>query len=66
MYWNGPGSELPENIKYGESCSMEGQDQWVLNLLSGKRYGTYVEVGGGHPTPTFLKINLAGLVCLLR
>lgn len=49
MYWNGPGSELPKSIEYGESCSMEGQDLWVLNLLSGKIGGTYVEIGGGHP-----------------
>jgi hypothetical protein len=49
MYWNGPGSEIPQTINYGKSNSMEGQDQWVLNSLSGKREGTYVEIGGGHP-----------------
>lgn len=49
MYWNGPNSEYPTMINYGESNSMEGQDQWVLNLHSGKIKGTYVEIGGGHP-----------------
>jgi len=65
MYWNGPGSELPKSIEYGESSSMEGQDQWVLNLLSGKRGGTYVEIGGGHPrlgNNTFLLENSFGWV----
>ena len=49
MYWNGPNSQKPEYIEYGQSYSMEGQDRWVLNLLSGKKNGTYVEIGAGHP-----------------
>ena len=49
MYWNGPGSQIPESKTYEHSMSMEGQDQWVLNLLDEKRSGVYVEIGGGHP-----------------
>lgn len=49
MYWDGPNSEMPNIKKYSESNSLEGQDEWVLNLLSEKRNGTYVEIGGGHP-----------------
>ena len=48
-YWNGPGSEIPTYVDWGESYSTEGQDRWVLNVLNGKSNGTYVEVGSGHP-----------------
>ena len=49
MYWNGPGSKPPEHKMYAESNSMEGQESWVLNALSEKRNGFYVEIGSGHP-----------------
>jgi len=48
-YWNGPGSEIPEIKKYEQSKSLEGQDEWVLNLLSEKQNGVYLELGSGHP-----------------
>ena len=34
---------------YGGSKSLERQDEWVLNLLSEKTNGTYLEIGAGHP-----------------
>ena len=49
MYWNGPGSEIPNLKNYDDLMSMEGQDRWVLTVLDGKQNGTYVEIGGGHP-----------------
>mgnify|MGYP007096636919 FL=1 len=49
MYWNGPNSMMPEVINYGQSDSQQGQDNWVLNTLGGKKNGVYVEIGAGHP-----------------
>ena len=50
MYWSGPGKEIPNIQSYDGLMSMEGQDRWVLTVLGGKKEGTYVEIGGGHPT----------------
>ncbi len=49
MYWNGPGVEIPNLPSWDSLNSMEGQDKWVLTVLSGKKEGTYVEIGSGHP-----------------
>ena len=49
MYWNGPGCEIPNYKIYNKSNSMEGQESWVLNMLSEKSGGFYLEIGSGHP-----------------
>ena len=33
-----------------KSYSQIGQDTWVINTLKNKKNGTYVDIGGGHPT----------------
>lgn len=49
MYWNGPGSEIPIIKSYENSQSMEGQDEFVLNLLGEEESKFFVEIGSGHP-----------------
>ena len=46
------------------------QDIFVLTMLNGKQNGTYVEIGGAHPTNInntfFLRKNLIGQEFLLK
>lgn len=41
--------KFEDSEKLDRNCSQVYQDMFILSMLNGKKNGTYLEVGGGHP-----------------